>query len=181
MILLKNKIILLEVIIITVIMISAGIYVLDFNNSHFEPIKNVDLNDIKQWSHRKRLVVTESNGIIKITSYNNISGNWPLLNSKGFNVHSGETILLSIYVKYSNTAQSSLRLIGNTSSGESVLGYAFTVDGNSTWHEYSVKITIPSGVSSVFIQLPIGWVISNKEPEIIMLKDIALYKIITPL
>ena len=50
---------------------------------------------------------------MKITSDNNVFGSWPLLNSRGFDVHPGGTILLSLYAKYSNTAQSSLRLIRN--------------------------------------------------------------------
>lgn len=177
MIFLKNKMILFEAILIAVIIGSAGLYVADFNNSHFEPIKNMDLNNINQWNHGKRLEVTESNGIMKITSDNNVYASWPLLNSRGFDVHPGETILLSLYAKYSNTAQSTLRLIGNTSKGESILGYAFGANGNGSWHYYSLKITIPAGVSSVFIQLSIGWVISSKEPEVIMLKDMTLYKI----
>ena len=68
MIFLKNKMILFEAILIAVIIGSSGLYVADFNNSHFEPIKNMDLNNINQWNHGKRLEVTESNGIMKITS-----------------------------------------------------------------------------------------------------------------
>ena len=49
------------------------------------------------------------------------------------------------------------------------------VDGNSTWYGYSLEITIPSGVSLVFVQIQVGWVISNTEPEIIMLKDLLIY------
>ena len=39
-----------EAILIAVIIGSAGLYVADFNNSHFEPIKNVDLNKlVESW------------------------------------------------------------------------------------------------------------------------------------
>ena len=138
-------------------------------------INNINLTDINQWNHGKRLEITEDNGVMKIESHNNVSASWPLLDSKGIDVYSSETILLSVYAKYANTAQSPLRIIGNTSKGQSILGYAFIVDGNSTWHYYSLKITIPSGVSSIFIQLPIGWVISNTGPEVVMLKDMTPY------
>lgn len=94
-------------------------------------------------------------------------------------MYSGETILLSVFAIYVNTAQSSLRIIGNMTQGESVIGYAFIVDGNSSWQNYSVKITVPNNVSSAFLQLSIGWVISDTEPEVVMLKDLTLYKINT--
>ena len=177
MVFLKNKIILFETIFIAVVICSVGIYVVDFNNSHFEQINNINLTDINQWNHGKRLEITESNGIMQIVSSNNVSGSWPILNSRGSNVYKGETILLSVYAQYTNTAQSSLRIVGNTSKGQQVLGYAFIVDGNSNWHEYSLKITIPGGVTSIFVQLPIGWVISNHEPEVITLKDLLIYNI----
>ena len=176
---LKNKMNLFETIVITIIIISTGIYILEYNNSHFEPIKGIDINNIDQWYHGKHLEVADANNIIQIISYNNVYASWFPLNSKGFNVYSGETILLSIYSKYFNTAQSALRLIGNTSSGEIVLGYAFIVNGNSTWKYYSMNIIIPNDVSSVYIQMNMGWVISNIGPEIVMLKDISLYNVIT--
>lgn len=167
--------ILLETVIIAVVIGSTGMYIVNFNNSHFEPINSVSLTNLSQWNHGNRLEVTESNGIMKIGSNNNVYASWPLLTSKGINVYSGETILFSVYAKYANTAQSGLRILGNTSNGESVLGYAFIVDGNSTWYGYSLEITIPSGVSLVFVQIQVGWVISNTEPEIIMLKDLLIY------
>ncbi len=133
-----------------------SLYVSEFNNAHFEVIKSVNFNNLNQWSHGKRIEVTESNDVIKITSNNSEYASWPLLNSKGINVYSGETILLSVFAIYVNTAQSSLRIIGNMTQGESVIGYAFIVDGNSSWQNYSVKITVPNNVSSAFLQLSIG-------------------------
>lgn len=169
--------ILLEMIIIVIIISSSGIYVTYFNNSDFTRINNVSLTNLSQWSHGNQLTVTESNGIMEITSHHDVYATWLLLNSRGINVYTGETILLSVYARYNNAAQSALRIIGNTSNGQSVLGYAFIIDGNSSWHYYSLKITVPSGISSVFVQLPIGWVISNVGPETIMLKNMLIYKV----
>ena len=169
----------LEGIITTFIVVLAGVYVLNFNYSHFEPAENQNFNSINQWNYDKQLEVTEFNGVLKITSNNTVYASWPLLTSKSFNVYSGETILLSFYVKYLNTAQSSLGIMGNTSKGDAVLSYAFIVEGNSSWQYYSLRITIPSDVSSAFIQLAMGWVLYNKIPEIIMLKDIALYNLLS--
>lgn len=158
-------------------MSSAGIYVTNFNNSHFEPVNNINLMNTNQWIHGGAIVITESGGVMKISSNNKVSGSYPLLNSKGFDVHVNETILLSLYASYANTIQSSLRIIGNTSNGQLVLGYAFIVDGNSTWHYYSLKVTIPGDVTSIFIQVPLGSVISSAEPEVIMLKEMLIYNV----
>lgn len=169
--------IVLEAIIIAIIVISTAIYVSDFNNSHFQPINTVNLTEVNQWSHSKRLEVTYNQGIMTITSNNTVYASYPTLNSKEISVHSGETLLFSVYAKYSNTAQSTMRIIGDNGKGEIYLGYLFGANGNSTWHPHSIIITIPNGISSVFIQLPIGWVISNSTPEVVMLKDLLIYNV----
>lgn len=177
MVLLRNKFAFLQIVIVLIIISSTGLYLNNYNSASFQPINHLTLSNLDGWNYNKIVNVSSSNNIVKIVSGNDNYTSWYDVNSKGFNVSSGEAILFNLCAKYNNTLQSSTRIIGNTSNGQCVLGYFFIVNGNSSWNEYSVKISVPIGVNSVFLQIPIGWALQKNKIEFIMIKDLLIYEL----
>lgn len=169
---LKNKKIILEVIIILVIVLSVGVYISNTNNNY----KSLNFSISKEnFTISCNHSITIHNHVMKIVSNKNITSGWSIISSKPIPVNSGMKILLQFKAEYKNTSQTGVRTIGND-NGSNILGFALIAQGNSNWQYYSEIITIPEHVNSITIQILIGWVYGGNT-EIISFEDMSLYVI----
>ena len=169
---LKNKKIILEVIVICIIVLSVGIYVSSANDNYKSLNFNISKENFTNPCNHSMII---HNHVMKIVSNNNISGDWCIINSKTISVNSGMKILLQFKAEYKDTSQTSVRTIGND-NGSTILGFAMVAQGNSNWRYYSEIISIPEHVNSITIQILIGWVYGSNT-EIISFEDMSLYVI----
>ena len=167
---LKNKKLILEVIIICIIILSVGIYISNANNNY----KSLNFSISKEnFTNPCNLSMTIHKNTMVIISNKNITGSWYPINSRSIPVEAGMKILLQFKAEYKDTAQTSVRVIDNDNTSN-VLGYAMIVQGNSTWHYYSEIISIPEHVHSITIQIYIGWICGGNT-ESISFEGMSLY------
>lgn len=166
---LKNKKIILEVIVICIIVLSVGIYISSANDNY----KSLNFNISKEnFINPCNISMTIHKNTMNIVSNKNITGSWSPINSKPIAVKAGMKILLQFKAEYKDTAQTSVRIIGNDNTSN-VLGYGMIVQGTSNWRYYSEIISIPQHVNSITIQILIGWIYGGNT-EGISFQDMSL-------
>ncbi|WP_291493716.1 hypothetical protein, partial [Desulfurella sp.] len=80
------KLFIIEVLAVVLAILFSTVYIYDYNNNNFKPINNVSLNKFSEWYTDSRLKVMISDGILIISSMNNVYGSWPIINTNSINV-----------------------------------------------------------------------------------------------
>ena len=172
----KSKGIVFVTLIASFLLISTTVYIDEYNNVEYRSFGlNIDTMSFKNLSYVKMNTVNE---VLTVSSFNNNSGSWIVINSRLINVNPGSKLLLELDAKYQNTDQTSVRVLGiSNNSVQFILAYALIAAGNSSWKYYSSLTKVPSSVFHVIIQISIGWTIFDRNPETFSVKGISLYTI----